>query len=93
MGILNSRYSDQLITKLICFSISYQLGVSIVRSGPQFSQAAESLIHVTGGELVNALADNLLYFDGYAKGMNSGLMGEFLTSNKINYLTNKLQKM
>jgi len=90
LGILNSRYSYQMISKLICFSASYQLGVNIVKSAPQFAQEAESLVHVAGGELVSALADNLKYFDGYARGNNSGLMGEFLTQEKILYISKKI---
>lgn len=89
LGILNSRYSSQMISKLICFSASYQLGVNIVNAAPQFAQEAESLVHVAGGELANALMDNLQYFDGYLKGKNSGWMGEFLTPDKVSYLSDK----
>jgi len=91
LGVLNSHRSEQLISKLICFSLSYQLGVNIVASVPNLSQEAESILPVAGGELINAMIDNLDYLDGYAKGFNSGMMGEFLPAQKVQYLKSKLK--
>lgn len=90
MGIYYSRYEEDILNKLVCFGLAYQLLNSINSAAPQFAQESESLIPIAGGEYVNALLDNVAYFQGYALGKNTGIANDFVAPMYISRLGKKI---
>jgi SAM-dependent methyltransferase len=92
MGLFYSRRAEDMINKLLCFGLAYQLLSSITSVAPQFAQESESLIPLAGGEFANALLDNTSYFHGYALGKNTGIAGDFVDPMYMVRLQNKIQQ-
>lgn len=92
MGLYYSRKSEDMINKLLCFGMAYQLLTSITAAAPQFAQESESLISLAGGEFANALLDNARYFQGYSLGKNTGLNEDFVAPMHVTRLQSKIQQ-
>lgn len=92
MGLYYSRNEEDIINKLVCFGLSYQLLTSITHVAPQFAQESESLIPLAGAEFANALLDNARYFQGYALGNNTGLNEDFVSPMHLSRLQSKIQQ-
>lgn len=92
MGLYYSRGAEDIINKLICFGLAYQLLTSITSVAPQFAQESQSLIPLAGAEFANALLDNTRYFEGYALGKNTGLNEDFVAPMYLSRLKSKIQQ-